>query len=164
MSDAEYRYFDAEFRVEDGVIRGTLLRYGDVARIGSFSERFEADALDISGDVIANLMHNRERPIARTGAGLELRREGDRVNVALTPSATGAGRDAVEMVTANLLRGFSMEFLAKEDRWEGQERIVGRAQLTGLGVVDRPAYSDSTIAARMRDALPPRPRRRRVYV
>lgn len=150
----------AEFRVEaEGVIAGTAIRYGDTAKIGAFAERFEPGALRFD-DVIANLMHRREAPVARTGAGLTLTDGPSSLEARIELPDTVYGREARELVQARILRGFSIEFRAEEQRWEGKTRIITRASLTGLGVVDRPAYPDSVIAERMQavyDGNAPRP-------
>lgn len=141
-----------EFRVEgDGVIVGTAIRYGDVATMGSFSERFEPGALRFS-DVIVNLMHRREAPVARTGAGLELSDGSAALEARISLPDTSYAREARELIEARILRGMSIEFRADQERWEDRVRVIERASLTAIGLVDRPAYPDSVIAQRMQDA------------
>lgn len=146
MSAVERRF--VEFRAEGDAITGTVLRYGDVAKFGQYSERFEPGSL-AWGDVIANIMHDRAKPVARTGAGLTLVDDGRAVTARIEPPDTPYGREARELIEARILRGLSMEFIAREDRYEGKERIVSLARLTGFGIVDRPAYPDSAIASRI---------------
>ena len=62
-------YLDMEFREDTktglGRISGVLLRYGDVASIGSFTERFEGGAMKpYAGPIVANILHNRGRLLA----------------------------------------------------------------------------------------------------
>ena len=148
--EAERRF--AEFRVEgEGVIAGTAIRYGDLARVGSFAERFEPGALRFD-DVIVNLMHRREAPVARTGAGLTLTDGQGALEARISLPDTTYGREARELVEARILRGMSIEFRASQERWEDKTRIIESATLTGIGLVDRPAYPDSVIAQRMQDA------------
>ena len=144
--DPEFRF--VEFRAVGDAVEGTAIRYGDVATIGEFSERFERGSIRFD-DVIANIMHDRRKPVARTGSGLTLSDGPDALRARIEAPDTTYGREMRELLSAGLLRGFSVEFRAIEDRWEGSTRIVKRAELTGIGIVDRPAYPDSAIASRM---------------
>lgn len=145
MSDPERRF--VEFRTDGDAITGVVVRYGDTASFGDWRERFEAGALTWT-DVIANLQHDRAKPVARLGAGLTLSDSPERMEARLEPPDTSYGREARELIGARILRGLSMEFRATEERMEGRTRIVTRATLLGIGIVDRPAYPDSAIAAR----------------
>ena len=62
--------------------------------------------------------------------------------------ATREADDTLTLVTAGILRGLSMEFIAHSERREGNVRIVERATLTALGVVDKPAYPSSLVSSR----------------
>jgi len=148
--EAERRF--VEFRAtDDGIITGTAVRYGDVARIGDFSERFEAGSLRYD-DVMVNLMHRREAPVARTGAGLTLSNTATALEARIELPDTSYAREARELVSARILRGMSVEFRAIKDRWEDRNRIIEDAALVAIGLVDVPAYPDSVIAQRMQDA------------
>ena len=155
-----------EFRAETpDVLSGVVLRYGDVAKIRDWSERFEARSITIADDAIVNLMHNREKPVARIGAGLELRDDGAVITARVTLPDTVYGREARELVQARILRGMSIEFEAREERFEGRQRVIKSATMLGLGLVDRPAYPDSVIAQRFEATSEPeiiRPPRRRI--
>ena len=152
-----------ELRGTDAGITGTVLRYGDTAQVttlfGGFTERFEPGALIIGKDVIANLMHDRAKPVARTGAGLKVREIGDRVQADITWPDTVFGREARELVSAGILTGLSMEFRSVRERFEARERVISEAVLHGIGIVDRPAYGDSEIATRMLELWEQRPGR-----
>lgn len=157
MSEPEVRY--AELRVDDaGVLSGVVMPYGSVARIGSFEERFEPGSLEYR-DVIANLQHDRTKPVVRTGAGLQLADSPTELRAVMTLPDTAPAREARELVDAKIVRGLSVEFLAIKERWEGNLRIIQRAQLMGFALVDRPAYPDSVIAKRMAEHRPT-PRRK----
>ena len=135
------------FRADGDALTGVVVRYGDTAAFGEWRERFEPGALSYD-DVIVNLQHDRAKPVARLGAGLMLSDSPERMEARIEPPDTSYGREARELVTAGILRGLSMEFLAREERMEGKTRIVSRADLVGIGIVDRPAYAESAIAAR----------------
>ena len=147
------RRFLAELRaLEDGdnpSIIGVVVRYGAEAELPGFRERFLPGAFgNVSAlDVVANLQHDRGRPIARSGGGgLELRDSADSlsatvVNYPLTQDA----KDAIALIRAGVLQGFSIEFTvpAGGDKFVGSLRTISEARLTGLALVDRPAYGDS---------------------
>ena len=140
-----------EFRAGENGLSGTVLRYGDRAKFGRFTERFEAGALRFDGDIVANLMHDRAKPVARIGAGLTLAESGGAIEARIDWPDTVYAREAKELVEARILRGLSIEFLAEKERMDGTERIVSQARMTGLGIVDRPAYPDSQIAQRFEE-------------
>ena len=58
------------------------------------------------------------------------------------------GRAEHELVRRGALRGFSIEFRAKNQRYEGGTRIIESAELTGIALVDAPAYPESLAEAR----------------
>ena len=170
MTDAtEYRFAEFEFRAggEDspGTLSGTAMRYGDVASLpGGLRERFEAGAFgaDVErADVLANWQHHREAPLGRTGGGgLSLSDGPEALRVELVLPATAAGRDVAQLAARRVLRGFSVEFRAAADRFEAGVRVVQRATLTGLAVVDRPAYGEALASLRARALDAAMPRRR----
>ena len=145
----ERRYFELR---QDGERRltGTAVRYGDVARLPwGVEERIEAGAFAPVGDVILNAQHDRTTPLARTGGGgLEIADGRDALTIAATLPATRAADDVLELVRSNVLRGLSVEFLPTTERMEGALRIIERAKLSAIGVVDTPAYPQSEVEAR----------------
>lgn len=149
--------------LDASTITGIAMKYGDTASVrGMFNEQIAPGAFGRIGDVVLNVQHDRARPIARTdGGGLELRDSADNLFVKAAPVQTREGKDALLMVHHRVLRGFSVEFVADEDSFEGDVRIVKRARLLGIGLVDRPAYGESVaqVAKRMA-ALASRSRRR----
>ena len=146
----EFRF--VEFRQDGNRLSGPVVVYGDRARFGEFTERFEPGSLRFE-DVIVNLQHDRGRPVARTGAGLTLTDSTSELRAEIDLPETSYAREARELVDARIIRGFSMEFLAERDEWRANERVVQSARLVGIGLVDRPAYSASMIAQRWEDML-----------
>ena len=146
MSAPEERRY-IELRADGDTLSGAVVRYGDRATFGEWTEEFRAGSL-MFDDVIVNLQHDRSRPVARTGAGLTLTDSPDQLRASIVLPETTYAREARELVTAGILRGLSMEFRAVSDSWTGRHRIVESAELTGLALVDRPAYPDSAIAER----------------
>ena len=146
---AERRF--SELRQEGRILSGTLIRYGDVAELPWGRERFEPGAFgDVSrADVILNSHHERARPLARTGGGgLELIDTREALNIRATLPITQDANDTIALVLGRVLRGLSLEFKAVAERMESDTRIVERAELRGLAVVDTPQYSDSLVSVR----------------
>ena len=159
----ERRYCELRADAEGRAIEGVAVRYGDRARLPWGEERIEAGAFGDVAKVDATLtvQHDRGRPIAATqGGGLELRDGADALAFRATLPEGAAFDDVLALVKARVLRGASVEMVVSSDRMDGDLRVVRRASLRGLSVVDRPAYSQSEIAARSQQA--PKPRRKRV--
>ena len=146
-----YRYFELRADVDRRLIEGVAVRYGDVARLPWGEESFIAGAFgDVSEiDILLNFQHERARPLASTrGGGLTLTDTPDALLVAAELPRTRDADDALELVRAKIMRGLSIEYGPVRERQEGRRRIVETARLGGLGLVDRPAFPASTVAAR----------------
>jgi len=141
------------------IIEGTVVRYGDVADLGPYRERFESGALVMDDSMLLNIQHDRGRPVARLGTGSLTGRAGG-VEMRAEVVKTRAGEDALEAVRVGLLRGLSMEFRSIEQRWEREDekglRIVEKAVLHGVALVDKPAYPLSELRHWMWPAIPSR--------
>ncbi len=137
-----------EFRQDGRRLIGTVVRYGDVARMPWGTERFEPGAFQPLGDVILNAHHERSRPLARVGGGLTLEDSPQALTMMAELPNTREADDVLELVKTKVLRGFSVEFHAIDERMEGTERVVSKARLGNFAVVDRPAYPGSAVEAR----------------
>ncbi len=52
-----------------------------------------------------------------------------------------------DMVARRILRGFSVEMVVSAEDWPAPDkRVIRAATLTGIGLVDRPAYGEATAA------------------
>ena len=145
----ERRYSPIE--VEGRNLRGVGIRYGEIARMPFGRETFEPGAFgpDVSGlDAILRVQHNRDRAIARTPATLQLIDGPDALRMMATLPETREADDALTLVRAGVLRGLSLEFRAGNAPIIDGVRTVRRAGLAGLGLVDIPAYTGSTVEAR----------------
>ena len=132
-----------ECRADGRAITGAALNYGDTARLRAGRETFDPHPFgDVSElDVIANVLHDRQRPIARTGGGgLVLTDSPERLAVRADLPNTREADDALELVRTGVLRGWSIEFNPLRESQDGDLRRIHRAALSGLGLVDRPAY------------------------
>ena len=118
---------------------------GRSSRPGSFGDVSELD-------VILNSHHVRARPLARSGGGgLELFDTETELTIRAELPQTTEANDVLALVRSGVLRGLSIEFSAQAERLEeGDLRVVERAKLSSIGVVDRPQYETSTVQARRR--------------
>ena len=148
------------------ILAGTVMPYGVVAVLPWGRERFDPGAFAgaaADGEVILNRQHDRGRPLVRAGAGLVLAELADAVTLRAELPAGVEQDQALADVRAGLLRGLSVEFVAEDERMAGDTRVVTRARLTGIGLVDRPQYDDATVEAMRAHyagaTAPARPRR-----
>ena len=161
--EAERRF--VEFRADGDTVSGPVMVYGSHAKFGGFTETFAPGSLRGGDDVIVNLQHDRARPVARTGAGLTLTDGPDALHASIQLPDTSYAREARELINAKILRGFSVEFRAVKEEWQGRLRTIREAKLLGFALVDRPAYPESAIAMRFAEAESrQRRRKRRFYV
>ena len=149
--ESEFRFAEIDAGESNGrTLVGTAVRYGDVSTHNQSGGRevFERGVFgDISAlDTTLNVQHDRRRLIGRTGGGgLEFSDSPERLQVAATIPETRDGDDALLMVDKRLLRGFSVEFRARQERYIQATRSIRLATMPALALVDRPAYNDSII-------------------
>lgn len=160
----ERRYCELRAASDGRRLEGVAVRYGDTARLPWGRERIEVGAFAPLGDVILNASHDRAAPLARTGGGgLELMDAADSLTVRAELPATRAADDVLALVRGGVMRGLSVEFRAVAERMESGVRVIERAALSGVAVVDTPAYPASEVEAR-RAAMPAPAKRRRVWL
>ena len=146
----ERRYTELRADVDKRQLAGVAVTYGEIARLPFGRERFEVRAFGDLGevDVILNTMHRRDRPLARSGSGLELLDTPQALEVRAELPSTRDADDTLELVRSGVLRGLSIEFAATRERMASGVRSIQSAILTGIGVVDRAAYAGSSVEAR----------------
>ena len=144
----ERRY--CELRAQGRALEGDAVVYGDVAVFPWGRERIEAGAFAPVGDVILNRQHKRDLPLARTGGGglvLDDSPQALRIRATL-PAGVAAADETLILVREKILRGLSIEFFPRAESQVGDMRIIQRADLVGVGVVDSPQYPQSEVTAR----------------
>ena len=135
MSDLE-RTSPLEVRASGRTLTGEAVRYG--AQAVDRPERFEPGAFSPIGDVHLNLQHDRSITLASTG---------DRLQVTDTPQALAVAAElrdgaALTLLRRGGLRGLSVEFRALDEHRDNQGvRVIERAALEAIGLVDSPSYS-----------------------
>ena len=152
VADSTDRAAPVEFRYDPSscTLAGSAVVYGDESP--GHRERFEVGAF-VSGLPTAalNLQHDPQRRIAEQPDALTL------TDTPLALSLRAVLRaDSAEarLVQRRALRGLSVEFRAIEDETVNGVRVVKKAHLVGVGLVDRPSYPRSTVEIRaaMKDA------------
>ena len=139
----EYRA-GCEFRAVGRTLTGSALRYGDTSP--EHRERFEPGAFVPVPDVPMNLQHDRsmlllgpgEYALTDSDSALEVRAE------------LPADSAALKLVRRGALNGFSVEFHSRSERQEFGVRVIERAELVGIALVDAPSYPASTAEVRRR--------------
>ena len=137
-------------------LEGVALTYNDEAIIApGMRETFQPSAFTPIEDVILNSHHDRSTPLARTGGGgLVIEDSPTELRIRAELPKTTMADDTLALVRSKVLRGLSIEFVATEERLEGDLRIVERAHLSAISVVDSPAYAGSTVEARAKKRVP----------
>ena len=141
MAAPEHRA-GCEFRVAGRTLSGVAMRYGDIAP--DFRERFLPGAFGPVSTIPVNLQHDGAIIVAPDALLTDTPRE-LRVRAELPE-----GSAALALVRRGALNGFSVEFHAKAERREAGIRVVERAELTGLALVDAGAYPASKAEVRAR--------------
>ena len=124
-----------EVRASGRTLTGEAVRYGQ--RATDRPERFEAGAFTPLGAVNLNLQHDPAIVLASTGDRLQVT-DTDRaleVRAELRPGA------ALTLLERGSLRGLSVEFRALAERQQDGVRVIERARLEGIGLVDTPSYA-----------------------
>ena len=151
-------YCRAEVHPENELqLSGTVIRYGDVAKLAFGREVIDAGAFgDVANaDVILNRQHNRGKPLARTGGGgLELVDSPTELRLQADLPDTDTAREAITLVRSGVLRGFSVEFRAVTESIRNRILHVEKAELVGIALCDKPAYPASQVARHQEISVP----------
>ena len=133
-----------EFRVAGRTLTGRALVYGDVSP--DFQERFVPGSLAPLPAVPMNLQHDASTTLIEPGAFIL----NDSARALEVRAELPASSAALQLVKRGALNGFSIEFHAKAERREAGIRVIERAELTGIALVDRGAYPQSLAEIRAR--------------
>lgn len=149
--ESERRYVAVECRAEGRTLSGIAVRYDDEARLPwGVVERIQSGAFGAldGSDVMLNEMHDRSRPLARTGGGgLTLASDSNELRVTAVLPSTRACDDVLTLVRSRVYRGLSIEFVPDTERMIDDVRVIESARLLAVAVVDTPAYPLSYVKA-----------------
>ena len=131
------RFGAIEFRLGGGKLTGEAAPYGRRAR--DRAEMFSPHAFQWGEDVALNLQHDPERRLATLTDGNLILAD---TESALTLEAVLPPNSAeMRLVERRALTGFSVEFHAIEERREGAMRVISKAELVGVALVDSGSYT-----------------------
>ena len=132
----------AEFRVAGRTLSGRVMTYGDISP--EHAERFLPGAFGTAPSAPLNIQHDHKMTVLGAGdyvlsdtpRALEIRAE--------LPTRSAA----LLLVKRGALNGYSVEFHSRAERRESGVRVIERAALVGIGLVDQPSYPDSLAEVR----------------
>lgn len=166
--DMERRGTSLELRAKGRRLSGYAATFGTEARIGKdFTETISVGAfrktLASGSDVLALVDHNPCQVLARTRSStLRLSEDSRGLHFDIDLPNTSYGRDVLELVERNDAGGMSFGFVAVDERWDGDHRVLYSVDLKEISVVSAfPAYSGTIVQARSRPQLFPRVAARR---
>jgi hypothetical protein len=153
----ELRAVPANLRAAGRRLSGYAAVFGTPAKIGGFTESIRAGAFAASlaagGDILALVDHDPTRLLARTGSGtLRLAEDSRGLTFDLDVPPTQLGNDILALAERRDIGGMSFGFRATDEAWPTHDRRELRAvQLLEISVVQSfPAYSQTSVSARMR--------------
>ena len=134
-----------ECRAENRRLSGVAIGYRDVSP--SHKERFSPGSFNLADQQNRwlNLRHNPFEAIAWTSNGtLALRDTNEALNLMVEEVPdTPAGNHALTGLRSGELKGLSIEFNALEETRENGLRVITRANLLAIGLVENPSYPQS---------------------
>ena len=146
----ERRYADLT-DIEGRTLSGLALPFEVETRVGTMRERFARGSVQSSGEAILNVQHDRGRAIAREPETLTFEVTDSGLLMRAVLPATREANDTLSLVRAKVLRGLSVEFLSNREKMVGGVRVIDRATVYGVGVVDRAQYNNTTLTVRAAD-------------
>lgn len=142
------RFCELRYDAETRKVSGVAMPYNTVAVLPfGIKERFVAGAFgDLANhDLILNIMHRRDRPLARSGGGLDILDSETALRIEATLPTTAEGNDAIQLIQSGVYRGLSIEAAVRRTRVSGGVIEVLDARLRGVALVDRPAYKSALV-------------------
>ena len=116
---------------------------------GRLTESFAAGSFEnlSSPEIVCNVMHCRERILARNGQAMTLEDGPTELRISVDLPTTREGEDAAELVRSGVMRGWSVEFVSRRSVDKAGVRHVTRALLGAVSLVDSPAYRQTNVTA-----------------
>lgn len=150
MEELEIRHGGPlEFRRDLRQVGGVAMPYGALAvfRNDTRREMFLPGSLVPAPAVRLSVMHEGEPLLS---SGVVLADSDERLSMHAVLPETRQAEDVIAMIVEGLLSGLSVEFRAMDEEQRGNVRVVRRALLEGVGIVDVPAYPGATVEVRNR--------------
>jgi len=152
-------YNNAGLAVNGRTLDGYAATYEAYSKdLGGFREIIKrgafAAAINPQMDVIANINHDENLILSRTGASLELQSDNVGLKFNLEVPATTYGNDLIVNLRAGNVKGCSFAFVVKRDKWTTDaagyplREIYEIGTLEDIALVTKPAYNDTSVALR----------------
>lgn len=139
-----------ETRTGPGRLIGRLLQYGERITHSKGPEVFESRALQW-GDSGVVLYDSHDQTPRRPVAIVHPEQSDSEARIDIRLPDTSAGRRVAAGVREGSLRGLSVEFRSAAERYRDGVRRISKAWLSGLALVENPAYSSATVEVREKD-------------
>ena len=143
MAAPEYRA-GAEFRALGRTLSGVILRYGDISP--GHRERFAPGAFAPVPAVPMRLQHDPAMQILPPGAFVL----NDGPRTLKIRAELPAGSAAISLTRRGAISGWSVGFNSRQERRESGIRVIERAELVEVSLVDKPSYPESKAEIRAR--------------
>ena len=145
----ERRAFELRSSEDGRVVEGVAVPYRSKGIVGAFTESFTPGSLRFApGGVFLNVQHDRGRLLGKhPDGGLTLTDGAEALSLRAELPDTAEGRDVQTLIQRGVFGGFSIEFRAVRDAWQGTHRTITEAVLAAVSIVDRPVYAGATISA-----------------
>jgi HK97 family phage prohead protease len=128
--------------LEEGIVTGLAVPYGQTIQHGGFSERFEAGAIEDVADT--KLLYNHEEVIGKVLRGTDTD-EGFLIEAKI--SKTARGEEVKTLLADGVIDKFSVGFQPIEDREEDGVTVRTKVRLRETSLVPFPAYSEAQVLA-----------------
>ena len=154
----EEQFHEFEFRALDnrpGRIIGPVVVYGDRAVGPKGRETMAPGFFENTSDkrIRVNVQHQRDKVLAANGRDLKLRDSETALIAETTLPKTTLGQDTAEDIRNGVLTGYSSQFIPRREEYRQAIRHLLSGIMSGLGVVDVPAYPQSQIELRWEDLI-----------
>ena len=139
-----------EVRAEGRTITGTVMQFGELSP--SHRERFLPGSLVRQENTWLDIDHEKLAVVTWEGAGLTFEEDDTALRMRAVVPRTLPGEEALAGVRSGRRAGLSVEFDALEERREPQTgiRIIARAALAGIGLVEKSSYPSAGAEVRAR--------------
>ena len=139
--------FATGLEIDGRKLAGVALQYGKIGYpTDGVPTIIRPGAFAPIGDVVANVQHDPSRMIARTTGGTMTLTDGaDQLLFAANLPDTRDAKDVLALVKAGVLAGLSIEATPIQAAMVKGVRTVERATLTGLAVVARPGFAETSV-------------------
>jgi len=165
MKNKELRFLSDDLKVKSDSrkISGYASKYEKLSKdLGGFKEIIKRgafkNALENSKDIIANINHDDNKILARSGNNLTLKEDPIGLFFELEVPETTYGNDLLVNVRSGNVSKCSFAFAVGSDTWENSDGVPVRSiheikELYDVAIVTVPAYEDTTIAIRSLEKL-----------